>query len=443
MDQIVVGGSTAVYLQSRQVDAGIGFHGGKYIVGLVGNGIQSCPDDVVLVDTPGQSHDTATGIGIPLRCAQTGKSRHHIATIGIGNFLGHILGIGSRFNKPQLIPEPLNGSAGHENGTFQGISHFSVQSPADGGDQAVFGENRLVSGIHQQKGTGTVSAFGIAGIKTGLTEESCLLVTGSTGDGNGFAKELSICLSVHTTGWFYFRQHGNRNFQLIQNFLIPLQGVDIKKHGTGGIGIVGHMDSAAGEFPNQPGFHGAEQQLAFFCLFSGTGDIFQKPANLGAGEIGIDDQTGFAADGIHQSFSLQCIAIRSSPAALPYDGVVNRSAGIFIPDDGGFPLVGDANSRNVGSFHTGVAHCLLGNFQLGGKNLVRIVLHPTGLGENLGKFLLGNAADVTCFVKENAAVGGGTGVQCHNIFRHRKCSLPVDNHTISWVFRIGKGLLDF
>ena len=46
--------------------------------------------------------------------------------------------------------------------------------------KAVFGENRLVAGVHQQKSTGAVSAFGITGLEAGLTKESSLLVAGGT-----------------------------------------------------------------------------------------------------------------------------------------------------------------------------------------------------------------------------------------------------------------------
>ena len=96
---------------------------------------------------------------------------------------------------------------------------------------------------------------------------------------------------------------------------------------------------------------------------------------------------------------------------------------MLIPDDGGFPLVGNADGSNVGSGSADVCHGLLGHFQLCGENFVCIMLHPTGLGEDLGEFLLCHAAYIAGFVKENAAVGGGAGIQRHNIFRHDLNSL--------------------
>ena len=62
LHQVVVGGSTAVHLQGGQFDAGVGFHGGEHVIGLVGDGVQGGPDDVIFVDTPGQSQHGTPGI---------------------------------------------------------------------------------------------------------------------------------------------------------------------------------------------------------------------------------------------------------------------------------------------------------------------------------------------------------------------------------------------
>ena len=85
---------------------------------------------------------------------------------------------------------------------------------------------------------------------------------------------------------------------------------------------------------------------------------------------------------------------------------------------GGFTLVGDTDGGDIlsGSAHLGEgfgSHGILGQPDLGG-----IVLHPAGLGEVLGEFLLGDAAHLALFVEEDAAVGSGTGIECHNILGH-------------------------
>ena len=88
-----------------------------------------------------------------------------------------------------------------------------------------------------------------------------------------------------------------------------------------------------------------------------------------------------------------------------------------VPDHSGFPLVGDADGGNVGGLGADAPHGLPGHLQLGGENFLRVMLHPARMGENLGEFLLGGAADAAAAVKENTSVGCGSGVQRHQIGR--------------------------
>ena len=186
------------------------------------------------------------------------------------------------------------------------------------------------------------------------------------------------------------------------------------------------MDFAAGKTPDEPCLHGAEQQLSGFRLMPGTGHIFQDPADLGAGEIRVDDKTGLMPDGLRQPLIPQRVAVGGGAAALPDDGGADGSAGLFAPDDGSLPLVGDADGGNVGRGSACVFQSLPGNFQLGSEDLVRVMLHPAGLGEVLGEFLLGHGADGARVVKEDAPVAGGACIQCHNVFCHAVTLLCID-----------------
>ncbi|MNV81194.1 hypothetical protein D3C71_1748430 [compost metagenome] len=52
-------------------------------------------------------------------------------------------------------------------------------------------------------------------------------------------------------------------------------------------------------------------------------------------------------DVLFQAVTLELFADVGGAAALPDDGVVNRFAGLFFPDDGGFTLVGDADTGDL------------------------------------------------------------------------------------------------
>jgi len=86
--------------------------------------------------------------------------------------------------------------------------------------------------------------------------------------------------------------------------------------------------------------------------------------------------------------------------------IVAVSEGIHY-EDGGF--VSEAKVAANDGF---------GHAQLGGPDLVGIVLHPARLRVILGKLLLRDAADLACLIEQDAAVGGGSGVQRHDV-RHR------------------------
>lgn len=68
--------------------------------------------------------------------------------------------------------------------------------------------------------------------------------------------------------------------QSLQNAFIPGKSVDIEEHGAGGIGVIRHMGPAAGQFPDEPCIHRAEEQPPFFRLLSGTLHIFQDPQDF-------------------------------------------------------------------------------------------------------------------------------------------------------------------
>ena len=48
-----------------------------------------------------------------------------------------------------------------------------------------------------------------------------------------------------------------------------------------------------------------------------------------------------------QAVALHLVAEAGGAAVLPDDGVADRLAGLAVPDDGGFALVGDADGGDV------------------------------------------------------------------------------------------------
>ena len=92
-----------------------------------------------LGSTTGNTDNHTTGIGIPVWSTQANESRNQIYTAGIANLLCNPLGIRSRVNHTGTITEPLNSGTSNEDGTLQCILNLAIQTPGDGGNQAILG----------------------------------------------------------------------------------------------------------------------------------------------------------------------------------------------------------------------------------------------------------------------------------------------------------------
>ena len=190
--------------------------------------------------------------------------------------------------------------------------------------------------------------------------------------------------------------------------------MDIIQHGAGGVGVV--RDVGAGQLPDEPRFHRAEQQVPPVRLFPGAGDVVQHPADLGGGEVGVDQQARGGLDALLQPPALQLLAELRRPAALPDDGVVYRPAGGLVPEDGSLPLVGDADAGHL-PLQPG---CGLGSrTALRLPDLHGVMLYPAGLGIELAEGKLGLGHNVAPAVKHDGPGAGGPLVQRQNIGSHR------------------------
>ena len=245
---------------------------------------------MITVNTARQADNRTARILVPMRRTQAYKGRNHIAAVGIGHRFRHSFGFGSIANKAQLITQPLDSSAGNENRAFQRILYLAVYTPSDSCNKTVFAVNRLFAGIHQHKAARAIGIFCFAGYKAGLSEKCALLIACSAGDRNRCLKQLGIGRTVYTAGRLNLRQHLARNAQNSQDFVIPLQSMNIKHQCTRSIGIIRNMNLTAGQLPDNPAVNSTEQQLACFRTLACMRYVFQNPVQLGTGEISIQNQ---------------------------------------------------------------------------------------------------------------------------------------------------------
>ena len=90
-------------------------------------------------------------------------------------------------------------------------------------------------------------------------------------------------------------------------------------------------------------------------------------------------------------------------------------AGIFIPDNGGFALVGDADGGDISGGESGFLQRLFAGGERGAPDFFRVMFDPAGLREKLLEFLLGGGNYLELVVKNNSPAGGGSLIDCQDM----------------------------
>ena len=197
------------------------------------------------------------------------------------------------------------------------------------------------------------------------------------------------------------------------------------------------MGLSSGQLPHQPGIHSSEKQLPRTRPLPCSLHMVQNPLQLGGREIGVHQQASVLLNILCQRrVSLQLLAQGRGSPALPDNGVVYRTSRVFIPDHGGFPLVGDADGGHLLRGHSRLSQGLGENGKLSRPDLHRVLLHPAGLRIVLGQLPLGHPHDVLLPVKYNAPAAGGPLVQGDNVLFHRapfSGSRPAEADSCFWM----------
>ncbi len=81
-----------------------------------------------------------------------------------------------------------------------------------------------------------------------------------------------------------------------EQFVVPGIVAYVVEQGARGIGGVGEVNLSAGKSPEQEAVHGAKCQLSRLGAGAGAGYVVEQPGDLGAGEVGIEQQAGFLAE---------------------------------------------------------------------------------------------------------------------------------------------------
>ena len=183
------------------------------------------------------------------------------------------------------------------------------------------------------------------------------------------------------------------------------------------------MHRAAGHLPDQPGVDGTKQELAGPGRADDVGIAIQDPADLGAGEVGVDHQTRAFANGRLETPPGHRVALRRRLPALPDDGRVHRRAGGSVPDDGGLTLVGDPDRLQIATAKACIGDRLLHDPPAGLPDLEWVLFHPSGFRVGQADLAVGSAEHGAVVREDQRGAASGSLVECQHRVGHRGCSL--------------------
>ncbi len=172
---------------------------------------------------------------------------------------------------------------------------------------------------------------------------------------------------------------------------------------------------SAGEFPDKPCVHGSKQHIPVLSPLADARDMIQDPGDFRGTETGVDWQTGFVPDYGSISLFFPPAADAGTLPGLPANGFIHRQPGVSVPENGGFPLAGDANGGNL----------IRGDARLvenpghdrGGiqPESFGVLLDPAGLRAEDCGFFPGQGADAAVVIEEHGSGGGCVLVNGQNV----------------------------
>ena len=248
-----------------------------------------------------------------------------------------------------------------------------------------------VAGVEHGEAAGAVGRLQHPGLEAGLADGRRLLVAGDAEDRHRAAEQVGARLAEVGGRVADRRQHRHRHVEERADVRVPAAGADVVEQRARGVGGVGGVRAAAGQLPDQPGVDGPEQQLAPRRPLAGAGVGVEQPLELGAREVGVEQQAGALGDHRLVPGGAQLGAERAGAAVLPDDRPPERLAGRPVPDQRGLALVGDADRRDrAGSEPRPLDR---GAADRGGRGpeVGGVVLDPARLREMLRELLLGGA----------------------------------------------------
>jgi hypothetical protein len=419
----VVGDHSAVDLQLRQRDAGVGVDRIEHLASLEGGGLERGARDVALVHEARQADQRAPGIRPPVWREQAGECRHEIGAAVVVDARSEGLDLIRGTDEAEVVAQPLHEGARHGDRPLEGVVRRLIpQLVAEGREQPVLRVDDLGARVEDQEVTGAVGVLRLARVECGLAECRGLLVSEDSGNGHLPKQAVRFRHTVDLGRAADLRQHRGRHAERIQDVLAPGQGREVHEHRAAGVRHVRCVHSTvdtAREVPEHPGVRRPEHQVARLGLLARALDVLEDPDDLGAGEICGQRKPDVLLESLDSAVLREAFDDVLRAGVLPDDGVVHRLARVPVPDDRGLALIGDADRGDVVTGEVCLREGLADDLSGVAPDLSRVVFDPPGPGEDLLMLQLAGRDDRARLVEDDRPAARRALIDREYVVGHR------------------------
>mmetsp|Transcript_23420 Transcript_23420/g.52059 ORF Transcript_23420/g.52059 Transcript_23420/m.52059 type:complete len:577 (+) Transcript_23420:301-2031(+) len=423
LHQQAVDGHAAVHAHALQLQARVLLHGVHDVHGREGHRLQNSAAEVLLPRVQRHAHGDCASIRTPVRSKEAAERRDKRHAAGVLHGLRQSLHLRALADDLEVVPEPLHGAPRTSNAALEGVvgRSISTELEPDGGEQSGAGEDVVQARVQEHEAAGAVRVLGLADLKTALAEEGGMLVTQRAADGHP-VEDAALGVTVDLGVRLDRRQGGDGNADRGADRLVPREALQIHEHVAGGVGDVRHVDAAvlaARELVDEPAVNGAEAASTCIGSLLHLWHIVKQPPHLHRGEVRGHGETHLLAEAVLALGALAQLRHGLGRSHVqPHDSLVQRLPGLLVPGDRGFPLVRDADGRDVALRCPGLLQSLVAALHDAIVDLLRVVLRPAGLRVVLRELHLVHRLRLPALVEEDRPGGRRPLVDGEHILRH-------------------------
>ena len=320
----------------------------------------------------------------------------------------------------EAVAQPLDQRAGDRDRALEHVGRLVVaELVADRGQQAV-GADDLLAGVDEQERAGAVGVLGVAGLEAGLAEQRRLLVAEDARQ--RAAADRAVPRRPRSARSRTRSPAASRGTPIeVERGLVAQSSVS-RSISSVRLALVTSVTWMPPSLPPVR-FHSTQVSMvpnssSPFSALARAVDVVEDPRDLGGRR-----SRWRAGPVTSRRRSTPSVAgeLADEPAGarvLPHDRVVDRLAGLAVPDDRGLALVGDADRLDVAGLGVGVGHRAVDDLARAAPDLGRVVLDPAGLRVDLLVLALIDVGDAAVLVEEDEARAGGALVDRADVLAH-------------------------